>query len=61
MKKLIFKDKDDLNKYLVNKYPGVNHNLMMCELILNSRGTSLKKISKDLEIPGNPFLRIAER
>ncbi len=56
-----WKTEAELNRYLVNNYPSVNHNLMRLAIYLQSMGTSLNEVMKKAEPPGCPFLKIADR
>lgn len=56
-----WKTLDELNRYLVNTCPGMNHNLIIYALVLQTTGASLKDVLKKTEVTGSPFLKIADR
>ena len=55
---------EELEGAIKEYYPeGTNaeHNLMKLEMILRSRGTSLREVLEKASIPGSPFCKIASR
>lgn len=61
MDSLKFETEEDLNKYLINKYPGINTNLLRYEIYLKAMGTSLGEVMKKMEVSGSPFLKLSDR
>lgn len=57
----IFKDEVELNKYLIETYPNENINLHRLSIYMSALGIDQSDIIKSMEIPGSPFLKLADR
>lgn len=57
----IFKNEDELNKHLIKTYPNENTNLHRLSIYMNALGIDQAAIIKSMEVPGSPFLKLADR
>jgi len=57
----IFKNEDELERYLVNKYPGENTNVHRLSIYMAALGIDQGALMKSIEIPGSHFCKIASR
>ncbi len=56
-----WKTEEELNRYLIEKYPGENTNLHRLSIYMNALGIDQAALMKSMEIPGSPFIKIASR
>ena len=57
----IFKDEDELNRYLINKYPDENINLHRLSVYMKALAIDEEALIKSMTVPGSPFLKLPSR
>jgi len=57
----IFKNEDELNRFLIEEYPNENTNLHRLSIYMRALGIDEQSLMKSLEIPGSPYLKIPSR
>lgn len=57
----IFKNEDELNAYLREKYPNENINLHRLSIYMKALGIDESLIIKSMVVPDSPFLKIPSR